>query len=103
MAPRSKTPSQTYAAVPQSPRALQSGPRPPKHRNTDSLGSGEGKLLSQQQQPHPPLPPTPYADHHVARNATAAGVATGAIGLGYGPYAVRYIISVYYCFLTSAL
>ena len=82
MPTRAKTPSQRYAAVPQSPRALQSGPRPPKNPASSPPPRNAQPVDTQH---------TPYADystHQAGRNAAAAGVATGAVGLAYGPYSV---------------
>ena len=75
---RRAPPPQEYYAVPQSPK---------------SLGYGQTNSMSQSYGPRPP--PGPSSTGSTSRvpasrgGAIAQGVATGAIGGGYGPYSVR--------------
>jgi beta-glucan synthesis-associated protein KRE6 len=77
---RRAPPPQEYYAVPQSPR---------------SQGHGPTSGMSQQYAPRPPArSPSGASTSHapVSRGVIAQGVATGAIGGGYGPYSVRLLL-----------
>jgi len=79
-------PPQQYAAVPQSPKS--------------AIPASRSKSKSK---PRPPIRSSSAGSHmHSGRGAIAQGVATGAIGAGYGPYSVRFLFLLIKCALKWA-